>query len=193
MADHIQAITIGGSAGSIKVITEILSGLPAIQIPIFLVLHRHKTSGKDVADYFNKLTEMNVKEGEDKEPVKSNTIYLAPSNYHMTVDEDKLISLSVDAPVKYAIPSIDVTFESIASVYKENVLAILLTGANEDGTNGLIIVKEYGGICIVQDPNEAENPVMPNSAIDGVQIDSICSIEEIKRYLWDLRKYKNEK
>jgi two-component system, chemotaxis family, protein-glutamate methylesterase/glutaminase len=186
MTDNIQAVAIGGSAGSIKVLINFFSSLPSLQVPIFLVIHRHKASSKDLADYFDRLTDMKVQEGVDKEPIKNGTVYLAPACYHMMVDEDKLVSLSVDSPVEYAIPSIDVTFESVANVYKENTAAILLTGANEDGTNGLKTVKEYGGICIVQDPNEAEYSIMPNSAIDNVQIDYIYSIEEMRKYLMSL-------
>ena len=178
-------IIIGGSAGSIKVVISLLKSLPKpFQIPVILVIHRMK----NITSQLNKLLAKGsgvkeIIEPEDKETIRAGNIYLSPQNYHLLVERDHTFSLDYSEPVNFSRPSIDVTFESIASLYRRKTLAILLSGANKDGAAGLGTVLKSGGTAIVQSPETADYPVMPNAAIDSNQSVLIQSPEQIVNYL----------
>jgi len=178
-------ITIGGSAGSIGVAITLLKSLPKnFQIPVVLIIHRMK----NITSQLNKLLakELGIKEvvePEDKEPIRAGIIYLAPQNYHLLVEQDNTFSLDYSEPVNFSRPSIDVSFESIARVYKHKTLAILLSGANKDGAAGLGRVIGQGGTAIVQSPETAEYPAMPKAAIDLNPTILIQSPEQTVHYL----------
>lgn len=182
-------ITIGGSAGSIAVAVTLLKSLPAhFQIPVVLIIHRMK----NITSQLNKLLakELGIKEvvePEDKEPIRSGIIYLAPQNYHLLVEEGNTFSLDYSEPVNFSRPSIDVSFESIANVYKHKMLAILLSGANKDGAAGLGRVIGQEGTAIVQSPETAEYKAMPKAAIDINPSVLIQSPEQIVHYLSNQR------
>jgi len=110
-------------------------------------------------------------------------VYIAPANYHLMIENNKTFSLTIDEYVNFARPSIDVLFESAADAYKNKLIGIVLTGSNNDGAKGIKRVKEYGGLAIVQDPETAESPTMPASAIAAVQPDYILSLEKIVQFL----------
>ena len=112
-----------------------------------------------------------------------NKIYIAPPNYHLLVEADRTFSLSIDEPVNYARPSIDVLFETAADVYKTNLIGVILTGANTDGSHGLKRIKETGGLSVVQDPSTAEADTMPRAAIAAVDVDYVLPLEEIGKVL----------
>ena len=105
-------------------------------------------------------------------------MYLAPPDYHVLIEPGR-IALSIDEPVSYSRPSIDVLFESAADVYGPRVVAVLLTGANADGSKGLVRVKAAGGYAIVQDPSTAESPEMPAAGIASVPVDRVLPLEQI--------------
>ena len=178
-------ITIGGSAGSIGVALILLKSLPVhFQIPIILIIHRMK----NITSQLNKLLakELGIKEvvePEDKEPITAGVIYLAAQNYHLLVEQGNTFSLDYSEPVNFSRPSIDVSFESIARVYKHKTLAILLSGANKDGAAGLGRVIGEGGTAIVQSPETAEYPAMPKAAIDINPSVLIQSPEQTVHYL----------
>lgn len=178
-------VVIGGSAGSIEIIVSILKLLPkTFQPPIVLIIHRMKNITSDLHKILAK--ESGVKEiiePDDKEPVRAGNIYLAPQNYHLLVEEDYTFSLDYSEQVNFSRPSIDVSFESIATLYKNKTLAILLSGANKDGTTGLTSVIEEGGMAIVQSPETAQYPAMPQSAIDINKSVLIQSPEQIVNYI----------
>lgn len=178
-------VVIGGSAGSIEIIVSILKLLPkTFQPPIVLIIHRMKNITSDLHKILAK--ESGVKEiiePDDKEPVRTGNIYLAPQNYHLLVEEDYTFSLDYSEQVNFSRPSIDVSFESIATLYKNKTLAILLSGANKDGTTGLTSVIEEGGMAIVQSPETAQYPAMPQSAIDINKSVLIQSPEQIVNYI----------
>jgi two-component system chemotaxis response regulator CheB len=120
-----------------------------------------------------------IKEVEDKEPVQAGTVYFAAPDYHMQVEPDRSFSLSLDEPVNYSRPAIDVAFESAAHAYGRELLAIILTGASHDGAAGLLAARRQGGLAWVQDPALSSVAIMPAAAIARAGADRILSIEQI--------------
>jgi two-component system chemotaxis response regulator CheB len=176
-----KAIVIGTSAGGVEALKIILKDLRAtIEVPIIIVIHiKERTNGfSNIYKHLNKLT---IKEAEDKEDIKNGVIYFAPSNYHLSIEDDYTFSLSVEEKINYSRPSIDILFKSAAEVYTDNLLGIILTGANSDGALGLEKIEKLGGKCIVQDPEEAYFNTMPLSAIKSVSTCEIMSLDLINR------------
>ena len=166
MARSFELIIIGGSAGSVQVISKIIHGLsPAVQTPVVVVLHRLKNVSSEMHKILSAHTDKKIVEPDDKEPIRDSYIYLAPQNYHLLVENDFTFSLDYSEVVQYSRPSIDVTLESAAKVYGKKVFAILLSGANKDGSNGIAEIIARGGEAIVQDPQTAVYPAMPLAAI----------------------------
>jgi len=159
-----EIVVIGGSAGSFPVILEILRKLPKeICVPVVLVIHRLKNVPSEMDAIFS--VKKRIIEPEDKEKIDSCSIYLAPQNYHLLVEEDRSFSLDYSELVHYSRPSIDVSFSSIARAYGPGAVAVLLSGANKDGTEGMSEILLRGGSGIIQDPATAEFRVMPMSAM----------------------------
>jgi two-component system chemotaxis response regulator CheB len=179
-----EAIVVGVSAGGLDALEEILPKFDKdMTIPVMIVQHQSHDSDDFLIRYFDRLCRHSVKEGEDKMPVESGTIYFAPANYHLLVETDKTLSLSTEARVNYSRPSIDVLFESAADTYTDRLVGIILTGANPDGTNGAARIKELGGLIIVQDPETAEAKAMPMSVIKHIQVDHILSLNRIGEFV----------
>jgi two-component system chemotaxis response regulator CheB len=124
-----------------------------------------------------------VREAEDKEPVAAGTVYFAPTNYHLLVDQGPQLALSADAPVNLSRPSVDVLFESAADLYKTRLLGIILTGANDDGASGLAAVHDAGGVTVVQRPDTARAPLMALSALKLRPADGVMTLNEIAAML----------
>lgn len=157
-------IAIGGSAGSIPVIIDVLEHLPEIlPVPVIIVVHRLR----NVQSEMTRMLSANrpLIEPEDKEYIRKGRIYLAPQNYHLLVESDFSFSLDYSELVNYSRPSIDLTFQCIAEVYKERTLAFLLSGANKDGAEGLLSIIGAGGKGLVQDPATSEFPAMPQAVL----------------------------
>jgi len=147
-----------------------------------VVQHRHKSSGDGLAALLGRSTELPIVDAEDQQPIEPGVIYLAPADYHLYVERGSF-SLSTDSAVSYSRPSIDVLFESAAEAYEGGVIGIVLTGANSDGARGAQKIKKLGGRVIVQDPETAEAPAMPQAAIEATQVDQILRLEQIAPYL----------
>jgi len=139
-----------------------------------------------MAKYLNGISKLTVKEADEKEAILPGTVYIAPPNYHMLVEEDFTIGLSTEEKIRYARPSIDVLFESAVYAYGNQLIGIVLTGANNDGSEGLLAIKKAGGLTIVQTPGQAEADMMPQSAIDLAKPDHILPIEGIAALLTTL-------
>ena len=150
---------------------------------IIIVQHRHRDSDDFLDKYLNDLSMIKVKEAEPGEVILPAHVYIAPPRYHLLVERNKTLSLSIDPPVNFSIPSIDVLFESAAACYKNHLIGLILTGANSDGSQGLKIIKEYGGYAIVQAPNTAEVDVMPKAAINLVNVDKVIPLEDLGQFL----------
>jgi two-component system chemotaxis response regulator CheB len=161
-----EAIVIGGSAGALEALSVILPALsPALEPPIALVLHLAGDKPSYLAEVLSARSPLAVREVEDKSPILPRTIHVAPPGYHLLVERSGHFALSVDEPVLFCRPAIDVLFESAADVYRSRLVAVLLTGANEDGARGLARVKARGGTTIVQSPDEAQVRTMPEAAL----------------------------
>ena len=184
------AIVIGVSSGGMNAMKILFSILPkGFLIPIVIVQHVSPHSDSQWIKFLNDKSEMYIKEADEKESIKLGTAYIAPPNYHLLIESDNTFSLTIDKRVNYARPSIDVLFESAAEVYKNKLIGVVLTGANNDGTNGIKKIKEYGGIAIIQDPETAESTYMPLSAIAAIKPDHILSLEEIANVLMEMSVY----
>lgn len=182
-----KAIVIGGSAGGVEALETILPALPEnFGLPVLVVQHLHPSDDGSFARHLARATRLPVVEPCDKERIEPGRIYAAPANYHMLVERDGTISLSVDKRVNWSRPSIDVLFESAARAWREAVIAVILSGANADGTEGMRAVKSAGGLTIAQDPAGAGNPVMPRAAIDAGAVAEVLGMEEIGRRLVEI-------
>lgn len=175
-----RAIVIGASAGGMDAIKQILISLPkSFGVPIIIVQHLNSHSDGYIVKYLNEICQINVKEADEKERVLSGNVYIAPPNYHLLAEKDGTLSLTVDNKENYSRPSIDILFESAAEVYRNELIGIILTGANKDGSKGLKRIKELEGITIVQDPSTAEADFMPKAAISAAEVDYILTLDEI--------------
>jgi two-component system, chemotaxis family, protein-glutamate methylesterase/glutaminase len=177
-------VVIGGSAGSLKIILDILSNLRrGFTIPVIIVLHRKSDSESALTEVISNCTRLKVKEAEDKEPILQGMVYLAPANYHLLIEKEHIFSLDMSEKVNYSRPSIDVTFQTAAEAYGSGLIGIILSGANNDGTAGLRVIRENKGTLIAQDPKTAYVPIMPQSAIDHGLADYILPANGIADFL----------
>jgi len=180
-------VFIGGSAGALAPITQILSKLPAnFSFPITLVIHRSFESGISFIDHLNSLTLIPVVEVIDKRRITEKTIFISPCDYHLQVENDHSFSLSCDEKLHFCRPAIDILFTTAAETFNKKCIAILCSGANIDGVAGLLRIKQLGGKAIVQSPETAEVTVMPEAAIALGAADMVCSPEEIVTFLLEL-------
>jgi two-component system, chemotaxis family, protein-glutamate methylesterase/glutaminase len=176
----IRAVAIGASAGGVQALAELLPALSAeSRAAVFVVLHLPRDKPSLLVDVFSQRCALDVREAEDKEPVKPGTVYFAPPNYHLLVDEGPQLALSADDLVNHSRPSIDVLFDSAAQVYREHLLGIILSGANEDGAEGLAAVHDAGGLTVVQEPQTAHSSVMILSALERQPVDLVLDLAGI--------------
>ncbi|MBC7418114.1 MAG: chemotaxis protein CheB [Pedobacter sp.] len=179
-----KAMVIGGSAGSLSVLLDILPLLKAdIDFPILIVIHRKSGSKSKLVELLQSCTLLSVKEVEEKSFLRGGIIYLAPANYHVLIEEDKSFSLDYSEKVNYSRPSIDVVFQSTAEVYKEQLVCILLSGSNSDGTEGLKRVGQLGGTVVVQNPKTAIMSYMPEVAIKSLDESLVLNADQMADYI----------
>ncbi|WP_061249501.1 chemotaxis protein CheB [Leptospira alstonii] len=179
-----EAIVIGVSAGGLNALKAILPTLPVqYGIPLIIVQHIGPRSDGEWFRILGKLSNVKIKEAEEKEKIEPGTVYVAPPNYHLLIEKDRTLSLSISERVNFSRPSVDVLFESASDVYGDKLIGIVLTGANSDGAKGLKRIKENGGLAIVQDPSTAEISLMPESAIGTGPVDYVLSLEKIAELL----------
>jgi two-component system, chemotaxis family, protein-glutamate methylesterase/glutaminase len=183
---EIKLIAIGGSAGSLQIIFDLLDVIPPdFPIPILVILHRNGLES-GLETLFSSRTKLRCKEVEEKESITARTLYICPPDYHVLIEQDHSFSLDYSERVQFCRPSIDVTFASAADVYAAGLLALLLSGANSDGTEGLIQVKERGGVTLVQDPATAEVAFMPAHAIDKMTPNLVIRASEMPAFIVNL-------
>lgn len=184
-----KAVVIGGSAGSFQGVVKILSQLPkGFPLPIIMALHRLKHVRNGFVEALSIKSVVQVTEPNDKEPIKKGSVYLAPANYHMSVELGNNFALSTEEMVNNSRPAIDITLSTCAFLYKEKLLGILLSGANKDGALGMKHIHERGGTTIVQEPTECMIDTMPKAALAITKIDHIMRIDEIVEVLKELDK-----
>ena len=177
-------LVIGGSAGSLDVLLKVLPEVnQRLNFAIVIVIHRKQGTDSLLADLLAHRTKLSVKEADEKESILNSTIYIAPSDYHLLIEKDYTFSLDYSEKVNYSRPSIDVTFQSAADVFGENLVCLLLSGSNSDGVNGLISVNKNGGTTLVQNPESAQVSYMPEQAILKANVSAVLNIEEMADYI----------
>lgn len=183
----IEAIVIGASAGGVEALLTVFGELPTgFGLPIITVLHLPDERRSQLAEVFDRRVNMPVLEARDKEVITPGTLYFAGPGYHLSVEHDRSLSLSQEDRVHHSRPAIDFLFASAADTYGKGLLAILLTGANQDGARGLAHVKQQGGTTVVQDPTEARVAVMPRAALALETPDHILTLSQIGSLLASL-------
>ena len=179
-------IGIGTSWGGLAALTKLLGDLPTdFSIPMVVVQHRSKDSERLLVQLLQDATDLRVCEVEDKDPLVAGTVHVAPANYHVLI-ENGYASLTIEEPVRFSRPSIDVMLISAADTYESAAIGVVLTGANEDGARGLAHLVKRGGIGLVQDPKTAEIPIMPQAAIRAVPTAEVLSLDALGRRLIEL-------
>lgn len=189
MTTKTDIFLIGGSAGSLKVLLEVLPNIKEnISFPIIIIIHRG-SSDSVLSELLNSKTDLTVVEAEEKTILKAGYIYLAPPDYHLLIEKDHSLSLDASEKLNFSRPSIDVTFTAAAEIFEEKAIALLLSGANSDGVDGLKSVKRKNGTTLAQDPLTAEVDYMPKQAILHNNIDYILKPKEIAVFINELNVY----
>jgi two-component system chemotaxis response regulator CheB len=185
-----KAVVIGGSAGGFKALHIILPMFPhSFALPIIVVQHRNSELQSYLIESLSNRCKMSVVEPLDKAKIEQGNIYIAAGGYHLLVEKAEEennnlhLALSVDPPVCYCRPSIDVLFESASEIFRTALVGVILTGANIDGTNGIKAIKLHGGVTIAQNPTTAEVGYMPANAIKTNAVDYILNLEEIPNFI----------
>ena len=182
-----KMIAVGGSAGSLEVILKIVEALPVTNyLSVLIIIHRKNDGESVLVDLLSMRTQLTVKEIEDKETILPGYIYIAPADYHVLFENERMFSLDASEKIHHSRPSIDVSFESVAEVFGKTAIGILLSGANADGAEGMRNIKQLGGFTIVQDPSSAEVDYMPTQALELMKPDRILKSMEIAEFLKQL-------
>jgi len=180
-------IIIGGSAGSFKIISRMIPALkPGFTFPIVICVHRQRTASDSFIVALGNNRAVPISEASDQGEIAVGNVYVAPANLHLVFRNPGAFATHSEEPVNYSRPSIDVTFLSAAEIYREKVIGILLSGANSDGAEGMKAISEAGGITIVQDPLDAEIPLMPQSAVDSFQPTYVMTADKIINFIGNL-------
>ncbi len=178
------AVAIGVSSGGVQALKQLLGKLPGdFPLPIMIVQHISPDAGNGMAKLLDDFCAIRVKEADEQDQLEASTVYLAPPNYHLLVERGGVLALSADPPVSYARPSVDVLFETAAGVFRRGLIGMVLTGANWDGARGVQFVKQKGGVVIVQDPEDADTPQMPQAALAAVEPDHVVPLSAMPELL----------
>jgi two-component system chemotaxis response regulator CheB len=189
---RIEAVVIGGSAGGVDALIQLLPALPAgYDLPVVCMLHLPPDRESRLAELFDERLPLPVREATDKGDIEAGTVYFAGPGYHLSVEQDRTFSLSCEPPVHYARPAIDVLMESSADAWGPGLVGILLTGANHDGADGMAQIRARGGFTVVQDPADAQVGVMPMEAIRRCNPHLVLPLARIQALLPMLENYKS--
>lgn len=184
-----KLVVIGGSAGSLEVILNLVASFEVKSNATYvIVLHRKSGSDSILSPLLGTKSKMPVIEVEDKESLLPDTIYVAPQDYHLLIEDEHKFSLDSSEKIHWSKPSIDVTFEAVAEIFGSSAIAILLSGANNDGAKGLKKIQQAGGVTIVQNPTDAEMEYMPASALKIMKPSVVLNGNEIGSYIANLLK-----
>jgi two-component system, chemotaxis family, protein-glutamate methylesterase/glutaminase len=178
-----ELAVIGVSLGGLQALSIILKNLPKdLGIAIAIAQHRPISSNGELVKVLQTQSLLPVIEPYDKQAIAPARVYLAPADYHLLVEPNHF-ALSIDPPVCFARPSIDVLFETAADAYRERLIGIILTGASNDGAQGLAKIQVYSGLTIVQEPTTAMSRIMPDAAISAVPKAKIIPLDQIAPFL----------
>jgi two-component system chemotaxis response regulator CheB len=185
----IKMVVAGTSMGGFQALKQIFSPLPSdFPVPVLVVRHQASDTDHYVIDAMNRESQLRFKFAEEGEWPLAGTVYLAPPDSHMMVHSSGQIHLSSGQPVNYSRPSIDPLFISAAQLYGESLLAMVLTGANSDGVEGVKRVKQLGGRVLVQDPGSAEADTLPRAALAAIEADFLIWLDQIGPFLWGINR-----
>lgn len=192
--DNYLALVIGVSAGGFNALCHLLPLLPE-GFPLAIIVLQHRGEGLNTNDnnnddflitYMQRLCSMPIKEAKQRDNIEVGRIYIAPAKYHLLIEKERTFSLSLEPPVNFSIPSIDVLFNSASRCYKNQLIGLILTGANSDGSVGLKTIHDNGGLTLVQSPDTAEVATMPQAAINGHNVDHVLSLDDIAIFLQEI-------
>jgi two-component system chemotaxis response regulator CheB len=182
ISDEFDAVALGASAGGVEALQTLVRCLRAdFGAALLVVLHLPPDRPSALPELLARDCVLPVAEAVDKQPVQPGAVVLAPPNYHLLVEPERTLALSIDPPVLYSRPAIDLLFESAAVAYGPRLLALVLTGASSDGAAGAAAVRRHGGRVWVQDPAEATMPAMPTAALEWAGADEVLGLQEICR------------
>lgn len=182
-----RLLVIGASWGGVTALTRILSELPAtFPAPIVVVQHQRMDSEDRLAAVLRRHSTLPVVSPEHGEKLRAGTVFVAPAGFHTLIDASGSLVFALHAPVHYSRPAIDELFISAAMVFGDALVALLLTGANEDGAEGLLYARRRGAVTVVQDPASAEAPTMPQAAIDRGAAMHVVRLEHIAEFIGNL-------
>lgn len=183
-APQVGVLVVGASAGGVSALRRVVGALPVtFAAPVLVVLHLPRDRPSTISTLLGHVSACPVVEARDKMALAPGCVYVAPPDYHLLLEDRSSIALSVDEPVLFSRPSIDVLFESAAHVFGAGVLAVLLTGASSDGSAGVAAVRAAGGRVWIQDPADAEVPFMPSSALAHAGADAVLSLDAMVEQL----------
>jgi two-component system chemotaxis response regulator CheB len=183
-----KTLLIGGSAGALTVVLQIVQSLtPAMNVSALVILHRKSTEENVLLDVLTSKTKMEVRETEDKDEMMPGVLYIAPADYHVLIERDGTMTLDDSEKINYSRPSIDVSFESAAEIYGPSLVCVLLSGANADGVGGLVAARARGAKIVVQDPDTAEFVYMPRQAMAVLKPDLVLTDKNMNE-LYELLK-----
>lgn len=186
-AAALRAVVIGASAGGVEALLAIARCLPAdLAMPVLIVLHLPPDRPSGIAALLAPRCALPVDEAVDKAPILPGRVLVAPPDYHLLVEpagSGWAAALSADEPVRWSRPAIDPLFESAAFAFGSQLLAIVLTGASDDGAEGLRVVRRHGGLGWVQDPATAVAATMPSAALELAGADAVLTLEQICQQL----------
>ncbi|UGB44959.1 chemotaxis protein CheB [Frateuria edaphi] len=184
---RLEAIVIGCSAGGLGALEPLLRALaPPLPLPVIVCSHSAEPGTGLLGPLLARYARLPVREARERWPAEAGTIHLAPAGYHLLIERDRCFAYSVDEPVHYSRPSIDVLFESAADAYGAGLAGVMLTGASPDGAKGLMRIRQAGGLAIVQDPAEALASAMPQAALDQAGADHCLPLARIAPLLNEL-------
>jgi two-component system chemotaxis response regulator CheB len=178
-----DVVVIGASTGGVAALSRLFSELPAdLKALVAATMHRGASGGSNLAAVLGRNARIRVTEATRPQFTERSRVYLAPPDYHLIIRPGRL-ELDRGAKQHHTRPAIDPMFASAARSYGRRVIGVLLTGHLGDGTGGLIEIKQRGGLCLVQDPEEAAAPSMPRSALEHDHVDLVFRLRALPAVL----------
>jgi two-component system chemotaxis response regulator CheB len=174
-----ELVAIGASAGGLPALIKVVDGMDQDFPAIVVVQHLDPKHKSHMASLLSKRTRKSVKEAEDGEAILPKTVYIGPPDEHLLVSNKGKIQLAHSRLIHFSRPSIDLLFGSVAAIYGDRAIGVILSGSNRDGADGIAAIKRAGGITMAQDPSTAEYRVMPQSAIDTGCVDLVVSLDKM--------------
>jgi two-component system chemotaxis response regulator CheB len=183
----IELVAVGASWGGLHAVERLLGALPPDFRPAVVLAQHRQNDGRDgvLEHLLDGRCALAVTEAEDKQALAPGVVFVAPADYHLLVEPGSL-ALSVDEPLHFSRPSIDVLLGSAADAYGDRAAGVVLTGANADGAVGLAKIAARGGVAIVQDPDTAERREMPDAALWATPEARVMALEAIGPALVEL-------